>query len=90
MADVKTGFLKIRYTDGRSERFEYERAGETMANVAKVIQEGLQLGVLMLQLPDPDRLQAIPFTSIQSIEVVPPPPKMPSLVIKVVNEMEQQ
>jgi len=90
MADVKTGFLKIRYTDGRSQRLEYERAGETMANVAKVIQEGLQLGVLMLQLPDPDRLLAIPFTSIQSIEVVPPPTKLPSLVIKVVNEMEQQ
>ena len=90
MAEVSTGFLKIRYNDGRTQRFEYERIGETMANVAKVIQEGLQLGVLMLQLPDPDRLLAIPFTSIHSIEVVPPPPKMPSLVIKVVNEMEQQ
>jgi len=89
MAEVSTGFLKIRYNDGRTQRFEYERIGETMANVAKVIQEGLQLGVLMLQLPDPDRLLAIPFTSIHSIEVVPPPPKMPSLVIKVVNEIEQ-
>ncbi|NTW59107.1 MAG: hypothetical protein HGB21_04825 [Nitrospirae bacterium] len=89
MADIKTGFLKIHYTDGRSQRFEYERAGETMANVAQVIQEGLELGVLMLQLPDPDRLLAIPFTSIRSIEVVPPPPKLSSLVIKVVNEMEQ-
>jgi hypothetical protein len=89
MADVSTGFIKIRYNDGRSQRFEYERVGETMANVAKVIQEGLQLGVLMLQLPAPDRLLAIPFQSIHSIEVVPPPPKMPSLVIKVVSEMEQ-
>jgi len=71
MAEVSTGFLKIRYNDGRTQRFEYERIGETMANVAKVIQEGLQLGVLMLQLPDPDRLLAIPFTSIHSIEVVP-------------------
>jgi hypothetical protein len=61
-----------------------------MANIAKMIQEGLQLGVLMLQLPEPDRLLAIPFTSIQSIEVVPPPPKIPNLVINVVNEMEQQ
>ena len=90
MPNPNTGFLKIRYTDGRTQRFEYERAGETMANVAKVIQEGLQLGILLLQLPDPDRLMAIPFTSIHSIEVVPPPPKLPSLVIKVVNEMEQQ
>lgn len=89
MADVSTGFLKIRYTDGRMQRFEYERTGETMANVAKVIQEGLQLGVLLLQLPNPDRLLAIPFANIESIEVVPPPSKMPGMVIKVVNEIEQ-
>jgi hypothetical protein len=90
MTDVPTGFLKVRYTDGRTQRFEYERTGEAMANVAKVIQEGLQLGVLLLQLPNPDRLLAIPFTNIESIEVVPPPPKMPGMVIKVVNEIEQQ
>jgi hypothetical protein len=89
MADVSRGFLKIRYNDGRTQRFEYERAGEAMSNVAKLIQEGLQLGVLLLQLPDPDRLLAVPFTSIHSIEVVPPPPKLPSLVIKVVSEIEQ-
>jgi hypothetical protein len=84
----RTGFLKIQYVDGRTQRFEYERAGERMANVAKVIQEGLALGILMLQLPDPDRLLAIPFTSILSIEVVPPPPRMPMFVTKVVNELE--
>jgi hypothetical protein len=88
MADGKTGYLKVRYTDGTMKRFEYARA-EEKTNVAERIKEMLQTGTLLLQLPDPNRLLVIPYSSIQSIEVVPPPSKMPGIVIKVVREMEE-
>ena len=88
MADARTGYLKIRYKDGTMQRFEYARAEEKV-NVAERIKEMLQTGTLLLQLPDPKRLLVIPFSSIQTIEVVPPPPKMPGTVIAVVRELEQ-
>ena len=88
MAGVKTGYLKVQYKDGRTQRFEYARAEEKI-NIAERIKEMLETGTLLLQLPGPNRLLVIPFSSIESIEVVPPPPKMPGIVIKVVQEMEQ-
>ena len=58
-------------------------------NIAERVKEMLQKGTLLLQIPSPNRLLVIPFSSIQSIEVVPPPPRLPCIVIKVVREMEQ-
>jgi len=58
-------------------------------NVADRIKEMLQKGMLLLQISSPNRLLVIPFSSIQSIAVVPPPPRLPGIVIKVVREMEQ-
>ena len=88
MAEVKTGYLKVRFNDGTMQRYEYARA-EEKTNVAERIKEMLATGSLLLEVPDPKRLLVIPFSSIQTIEVVPPPPKMPGIVIKVVREMEQ-
>jgi hypothetical protein len=88
MAEMKTGYLKVQYKDGTMQRFEYARA-EEKTNIAERIKEMLQTGTLLLQIPSPNRLLVIPFSSIQSIEVVPPPPKMPGIVIKVMREMEQ-
>ncbi len=88
MAEVKTGYLKIHFKDGTMQRYEYERA-EEKSHIAERIKEMLQSGTLMLQIPSPNRLLVIPFTSIHAIEVVPPPSKMPSIVIKVVQEMDQ-
>ncbi len=85
---IKTGYLKVQYKDGTMQRFEYARA-EEKANIAERINEMLRTGTILLQVPNPNRLLVIPFSSIQSIEVVPPPPKMPGIVIKVVQEMEQ-
>ncbi|HUJ18009.1 MAG TPA: hypothetical protein VL197_08445 [Nitrospirota bacterium] len=88
MSEMKTAYLKVQYLDGTMQRFEYARA-EEKTNVAERIREMLQTGTLVLQIPGPNRLLVIPFSSIRSIEVVPPPPKMPGVVIKIVREMEQ-
>jgi len=88
MPEIKTGYLKIQFKDGTMQRFEYERA-EEKSHIAERIKEMLQSGTLMLQIPAPNRLLVIPFSSIHTIEVVPPPPKMPGIVIKVVREMDQ-
>ena len=56
-------------------------------NVTERIKEMLQKGTLLLQISSPNRLLVIPFSSIQSIAVVPPPPRLPGIVIKVVREM---
>ena len=87
MAEVRTGYLKVRFNDGTVQRYEYARA-EEKTDVAERIREMLATGTLLLELPDPKRLLVIPFQNIQSIEVVPPPPKMPGVVIQVVREME--
>jgi hypothetical protein len=54
-ADAACGLRirEIHFADGRSHRFEYGQVGDTMAKDARVIQEGLPLGMLMLRLPDP-------------------------------------
>jgi hypothetical protein len=88
MADVKTGYLKVQFNDGTVQRYEYARA-EEKTDMAERIREMLATGTLLLELPDPKRLLVIPFQNIQSIEVVPPPPEMPGVVIQVVREMEQ-
>ena len=88
MAEVRTGYLKVRFNDGTVQRYEYARA-EEKTGVAERIREMLATGTLLLELPDPKRLLVIPFQNIQSIEVVPPPPEMPGVVIQVVREMEQ-
>jgi hypothetical protein len=87
MAEMKTGYLKVLYKDGTMQRFEYARA-EEKTNIAERIKEMLETGTLLLQIPGPNRLLVIPFSSIRSIEVVPPPPRMPGIVIKVVQEIE--
>jgi archaeosine-15-forming tRNA-guanine transglycosylase len=88
MSEMKTGYLKIQFNNGTMQRFEYERA-EEKSHIAERIREMLQSGTLILQIPGPNRILVIPFSSIQSVEVVPPPPKMPGVVIKVVREMDQ-
>ncbi len=85
---VKTGYLKVFYKDGTTKRFMYARA-EERANIAERINEMLRTGTLLLQVPTPNRLLVIPFSSIERIEVVPPPSRLPSIVIRVVQEMEQ-
>jgi len=70
------------------QRYEYERS-EEKSHIAERIREMLLSGTLMLQIPGPNRLLVIPFSSIHTVEVVPPPPKLPGIVIKVVREMDQ-
>lgn len=79
MSDTSKGMMTIRYVNGNENRFEFTRVDDTM-NVATRIKEVLSANQIMLELED--RVLIIPLQNVQSIEVSPPPEKMPPNVIK--------
>ena len=79
MFEENAGMLTVHYTDGTEQRFEYTRAKEDV-NLAAVIQEALKSNQLVIELQD--RMLVIPMQSIKTIEVSPPPSKLPRFVIR--------
>ena len=79
MNKSKKGYLNIRYANGTKQKFEYIREEDTM-NIASNIREALNANQLLLELGD--RVLIIPFQNIQSIEISPPPGKLPPIAIK--------
>ncbi len=79
MFEENTGMLTVHYTDGTEQRFEYTRAKEDV-NLAAVVQEALKSSQLVIELQD--RMLVIPMQSIKTIEVSPPPSKLPRFVIR--------
>ncbi len=74
MNDGAKGTLTIRYMNGTEQKFEYTRTEDAL-NVASRIQEVLKGNQVLLELED--RFLIIPMSNIQSIEVSPPPAKLP-------------
>ncbi len=74
MNDGAKGILTIRYMNGTEQKFEYTRTEDAL-NVASRIQDVLKGNQLLLELED--RFLIIPMSNIQSIEVSPPPAKLP-------------
>ena len=74
MNDGAKGILTIRYMNGTKQKFEYTRTEDAL-NVASRIQDVLKGNQLLLELED--RFLIIPLNNIQSIEVSPPPAKLP-------------
>jgi len=79
MDEGKKGFLTIRYANGRKQKFEY-MPEEDRVNIASNIREALNANQLLLDMGD--RVLIIPFQNIQSIEISPPPGKLPPIAIK--------
>ena len=69
----------VRYVDGNENRFAFKRA-EDEASVVARIEEAVNAGVLMIELED--RLLAIPWHRIKSLEVRPTPPKLPRFAVR--------
>lgn len=79
MNDGTKGTLTIRYNNGNVQKFEYARM-EDASSAASRIQEVLKGNQVLLELED--RFMIIPMQNIQSIEVSPPPEKLPPSAIR--------
>ena len=79
MNDETKGILTVRYVNGNEEKFEYTRMEDTL-NIASQVQEFLKGNQILLELED--RFLIIPLQNVQSIEVSPPPAKLPSNALK--------
>ncbi len=79
MNDGTKGTLTIRYINGTEQRFEYPRLEETY-NIVGRMQEILKSNQALLELGD--SLLIIPFQNIQSIEISPPPDKLPTNALR--------
>ena len=74
MNESTKGILTVRYMNRTEQKSEYTRT-EDVLNVASRIQELLKGNQLLLELED--RFLIIPLSNTQSIEVSPPPVKLP-------------
>ena len=73
------GILTIRYVNGSEEKFEYNRF-EDEYSIAAHIKEALRENHLLLDLED--RLVVIPYQSILSLDISPPPTKLPTTALR--------
>jgi hypothetical protein len=73
------GILTIRYINGSEEKFEYDRLEEEYS-IAAHIKEALRENQLLLELED--RLIVIPYQSILSFDISPPPVKLPATALR--------
>jgi len=73
------GILTIRYVNGSEEKFEYNRF-EDEYSIAAHIKEALRENHLLLDLED--RLIVIPYQSILSLDISPPPTKLPTTTLR--------
>ena len=79
MGNEKKGMMRIRYVNGSEQTFEFARQQDD-ARTASRIHQALSENQLMLELED--RVFIIPFASIQSIEISPPPDKLPANALR--------
>ena len=71
--------VTILYTNGTKQKFEFPRQEDTY-NIAARIHEALKANQILLELED--RVLVIPFQNIQSLEIKPPPAKLPPNAIR--------
>ena len=79
MSRADKGILTIRYVNGSEEKFEYNRF-EDEYSIAAHIKEALRENHLLLELED--RLVVIPYQSILSLDISPPPAKLPATALR--------
>lgn len=75
---AEKGMLTINFNNGTVQKYEYTRAEDTFS-VGGLIKE--VAGGTMLIVALADKTLFIPYSSIQSVEVSPPPPKLPDTAV---------
>jgi hypothetical protein len=79
MEKTNAGFLKLTFADGSKQCFEYVRA-EDVSSIASRIQESLKANQVLIEMED--KLLIVPISSLKTIEVSPPPAKLPGYTIR--------
>ena len=72
--------MTIKFVNGSEENYEFPRQIVDEAIIAKKIQEALESNHLVIDLKS--KVQVIPIHNIISIEITPPPVKLPPNAIK--------
>ncbi len=85
MDTPETGIMRINYLDGKSQKFEYVRETNT-AMLLSLLQDAIKQNMLFIKLEK--KLLAIPFYNLKSIEVSPPPSKLPNTTIVATRQFE--
>ncbi|MBW1749100.1 MAG: hypothetical protein JRJ37_00065 [Deltaproteobacteria bacterium] len=78
MNNETKGTLIIQYVNGTEQKFEFDRLEDDSSVVSRV-QELLSANQIILELED--RIVVIPIQNIQSMEVLPPPARVPSSAV---------
>lgn len=77
--DVKVR-MKVKFVDGSEENYTFPRQSTDEFQVAKYMKEALGAQFVCVELEE--KLQLLPVNNILSIEVTPPPVKLPSHTIR--------
>jgi hypothetical protein len=85
MDEPLIGVLQINYVDGKSHKFEHVRETDTAMLISR-LQDAIKQTMLFIKLEE--KLIAIPFYNIKSIEVSPPPSKLPNTTIIATRQFE--
>ncbi len=85
MDTPETGILRINYLDGKSQKFEYIRKTD-VTTLLSLLEDSIKQTMFFIKLEK--KLIAIPFHNIKSIEVFPPPPKLPNTTIVATRQFE--
>ena len=72
--------MTIKFINGSEENYEFPRQVVDEAIIAKKIQEALEAKHLIIDLQS--KVQVFPIHNILSIEITPPPLKLPQYAIK--------
>jgi hypothetical protein len=82
MSDENRGIMTIRYVNGTEQKFEYARFKDdsSSSSTASRIQDMLKTNQILLELEG--RFLIIPLQNVLSIEVSPPPVKVPQNTLK--------
>jgi hypothetical protein len=80
MNDEITVQMKVKLIDGSEENYEFPRQNVEESTIVKKIQEALESKHLIIDLKS--KVQIIPIHNILSIEITPPPVKLPPNTIK--------
>ncbi len=85
METKENGMLKIQFKNGDIKRFEYSRFKDTHT-LSGIFSEMTKSGLLVLELKD--RMLCFPLHNIQTLEILPSPPKLPLWAIKNAREIK--
>ena len=85
MAERRKAKMIVRYVDGQSNTIVFSQPVGDL-NATKRIEEAMEAKCLILEMAD--RVLLIPIHQIKSIEVSPPPDKLPTYAIRGVSIVE--